>query len=123
VLRRTNPRPHIDWADRAVLAAFIRRLPTMLRGHRLVAPNTILRWHHHLVRRKWTYPNRPGRPPINELIADLVERMATENQTWGYRRIQGELLKLSHRVGASTVCGWRPLGGNTTPRRRSSAGR
>jgi putative transposase len=71
----------MDWADRAVLAALIRRLPTMLRGHHLVTPRTILRWHRHLVGRKWTYPNRAGRPPINEVIADVVERMARENQT------------------------------------------
>ena len=57
VLRRTNPKPQMDWADRAVLAALIRRLPTNLRSHRLVTPATVLRWHRRLVTKKWTYPN------------------------------------------------------------------
>ena len=64
MLRRTNPRPRLDRADRAVLAALTRLLPKPVTEHRLVTPATVLRWHRRLVAQSWTYPRRAGRPPL-----------------------------------------------------------
>ena len=103
VLRRTNPKPRLDWADRALFSALCRHLPHALVTRRLVTPATILRWHRRLVAKKWTYPHRTGRPTIDPDIAELIGQLARQNPTWGYQRIHGELLKVGRRVGASTI--------------------
>ena len=104
MLRRQNPKPGLDWADRAVLAALARLLPRPLRIGRLVSSDTLLRsWLRRLVRWRWTYPRRGGRPAVDVKVAMLIEQLARENPGWGYKRIQGELPGLGIQVGASTV--------------------
>jgi putative transposase len=105
VLERQVSRPALTPADRALLAAFSRVLPRRAWMRSLfVTPATILRWHRELVARRWTYPGRrPGRPPTQREIRALVLRIARENPTWGYRRIQGELVGLGVKLAASTI--------------------
>jgi putative transposase len=104
VLQRRSPRPRLSWPDRAVLAALTRLLPTRRRLGLLVTPATILRWHQRLVSRRWTtQPARPGRPAIPAGLRRLAVRLATENPTWGYRRVHGELASLGYQIGASTI--------------------
>jgi putative transposase len=106
VLRRKGGRPKFTARDRVLLAAASRVLPRQWWvSSFLVTPQTLLRWHRILVRRKWTYGKErtPGRPPIDPQTAALILRMARENSRWGCVRICGELRKLGIRVGATTI--------------------
>ena len=109
VLQRRQPRrPHLTWADRALLAALLSVIPKARRqGLRLLAtPDTILRWHRDIARRRWAARSkrgRTGRPTTRRDIKALVLRLARENPGWGYRRIHGELAGLGVKVAASTV--------------------
>jgi len=104
VLGRQEPRSPLRPADRAFLAALARLLAWRRRHGLVVTPQTLLRWHRELVRRKWTQPRRAaGRPPTDGRVRELVLRFARENPRWGYPRIAGELLKLGLRVSPSTV--------------------
>ena len=109
VLQRRQPRrPKLNWADRALLAALLGVIPKARRhGLRLlVTPETILRWHRDIVRRRWAAQSmraKTGRPATRPNIKALVLRLARENPGWGYRRIHGELAGLGVKVAASTV--------------------
>ena len=102
VLGRQERRPRLRPADRAFLAALACLLPPRRRRGLVVTPQTLLRWHRELVRRKWAQPRQAvGRPPTDRRVRELVLRFARENTGWGYPRIAGELLKLGLRVSPS----------------------
>ena len=106
VLRRQVSRVRYMPVDRVWLAALSRLVPRRRWAEVFsVTPATILAWHRRLVARKWDYTarRRRGRPPTAAAIKQLVIRMATENPSWGHRRVQGELVRLGHRIAASTV--------------------
>lgn len=80
VLRRHVARPRFSWSDRALIAALARFVDRERWAAFLVTPETILRWHRALVRRRWTYPHRsPGRPPLSEKTVELIVRLSREN--------------------------------------------
>jgi putative transposase len=109
VLQRRQPRrPHLTWADRALIAALLGVIPKA-RRHRLrllVTPDTILRWHRDIARRRWATRSKrgkTGRPATRRNIQALALRLARENPEWGYRRIHGELAGLGVKIAASTI--------------------
>jgi putative transposase len=108
VLGRGDAAPAITDDDRTLLGAIAHALPRPRRFGWLVTPDSLLRWHRRRIARHWTHPQRSrGRPSTAIELRRLVIEMATDNPTWGYRRIHGELAVLGHRVGASTI--WRIL--------------
>jgi transposase InsO family protein len=122
VLRRQTPRPRLEPADRALLAAVSRVLPRARWSCFFVTPGTLLRWHRRLIAASWTYPHRPtGRPPLNPEVQQLIVRLAKQNPRWGYQRIKGELLRLGVRVSATAIrTTLRRHGLDPAPRRQSS---
>ena len=109
VLQRRQPRhPNLTWADKALLATLLSLIPKARRQglQLLITPDTIVRWHRDIVRRRWAARSacgRTGRPATRRNIRALVGRLARENPDWGYRRIHGELASLGVKVAASTV--------------------
>jgi putative transposase len=104
VLRRSVARPSLRRRDRLLLAAASLLLSRERWSVFLVTPQTLLRWHRELVRKKWSYRRRSaGRPPLDPELRELVLRLGRENPRWGCLRIQGELRKLGLRVGATTI--------------------
>jgi putative transposase len=102
VLRRQVVRPALRPPDRALLAGLSRLLDCRRRRRFFVQPETLLRWHRDLVRRKWIYAHRPGRPSIPPGTVAVILRLARENP-WGYRRIQGELARMGVVLAPSSV--------------------
>jgi putative transposase len=125
VLRRQTPRPRLEPADRALLAAVSRVLPRSAWSWLFVQPETLLGWHRRLIAGAWTYPHRQtGRPPLDQELQQLVVRLARENPRWGYQRIKGELLRLGVRSSATAIrTTLRRHGLDPAPRRSSGTWR
>src|SRR6266545_8347029 len=105
VLRRQAAQPRLRRLGHVVLAAASRALPRPAWASFMVSPETLLRWHRELVRRKWTYRRERvrGRPPLDPDTRELILRLGRENRTWGCIRIQGELAKLGIQVSATSI--------------------
>jgi putative transposase len=114
LLQRKQARPlRLSWWEKLLLALLAKQLVQGAKNSRarlsqslfLFTPETVLRWHRDLVRRKWTFPQRQamGRPRISAELETLIVRLAQENPRWGYSKIEGELRKLGYQVGRSTI--------------------
>ena len=113
LLRRSSRPPRLSRWEKLTIAVLVAKLGhaaadsrgLLARAVLLVRPETVLRWHRELVRRKWTYRRRAvgGRPPLLAEVEAVLLRLAAENPRWGYGRLQGELAKLGHALGRSTV--------------------
>jgi transposase InsO family protein len=111
--RKVSSKPRLSRLEKVMLVALADQLRGVSQRFRgalgqcvlLVKPDTLLKWHRELVRRKWTFqrPNRGGRPPIEAELECLIVRLARENPRMGFDKIQGELLKLGNAVDRSTV--------------------
>jgi hypothetical protein len=111
--RKAKTTPRLTDPERMVLAMLTDKFKRAKTGTRqrldqvimIFKPETMLRWHRELVRRKWTYKRKgkPGRPRITAELEALIVRLAKENTRWGYEKIQGELLKLGYTLCPSTV--------------------
>jgi len=111
--RRQGRLVRLTWWEKLPLALIITTLKGVAHGTAfpwrpavvLVTPETVLRWHRELVRRKWTHPptRATGRPSVDDTTTALILRLAKENPRWGYGKIHGELCKLGITVGRSTV--------------------
>ena len=105
--------PRITCSEKLILLVFAGKLTPLIHSARsrrsqvvlLFKPDTLLKWHRELVRRKWTFQKsaRRGRPPISPELEALLLRLAKENPEWGYGKLEGELGKLGYAIGRSTL--------------------
>ena len=106
--RQIDARPKTTWADRALLSVLFSVIPKARQAalRMIVQPDTVLRWHREIVRRRWAQKSQrraSGRPRTHPRVRTLVLRLARENPGWGYRRIHGELAGLGIKLAPSTV--------------------
>jgi transposase InsO family protein len=104
-LRNAPSAPRLSRWEKVTLAALGAKCRDLATALVLVKPTTVLRWHREIVRRKWTYGTTPkrGRPVTSAATVELIVRFARENRAWGYGKLQGELLKVGHRVSRATI--------------------
>jgi len=111
--RKVKSPPRISDPERIILATLTDKFSHSTKDAKhhlyqvmlIFKPDTVLRWHREIVRRKWTFKRKgkPGRPGISSELEALIMRLAKENPRWGYDKIHGELLKLGHNLSATSV--------------------